>query len=500
MTGGRGLGRRRVFTAEEIVDALYRGLLDRPAEATGLAFQSARLHEGVPLAEIVHGVGHSREYFETWLRGGDLPALMEQLWRGAEPRRTERPIYLMHIMKTGGTALVEGLTAVAEGRFCVHQTFLDHLVAMPERVRQMASLISGHLGMEVVELLPADVITATIIRDPVERVLSHYAHVLRDPALRAQTTDLSLEEFIHSPRWTPYVSNFQAANLVQRIGLRDLWSRHSPRDLLHGLAEVPAGWRPELPVQAVFEMTPLDMTTAELRRRALEQLDRIDHVGTSDDLDALFRALARRWGVEAPPPLAEANVGVNRIPVELAPPALVAAIKDANPVDRELYEQARARTPKLPTARVRSATGRLGAESASPPEYGRRRQTTPDGGPRRRPAIGTRVVDRPGLVGAAACLAVAGLDLVFVQGIALLSLVVAGPCLSVIGGRWRQIALIGALSVALTLLLCIPDGVWGTSDQLAVMALVSVVAVLATVAGFGVGAARQVAPPSELAA
>ena len=54
--------------------------------------------------------------------------------------------------------------------------------------------------------------------------------------------------------------------------------------------------------------------------------------------------------------------------------------------------------------------------------------------------------------------------------------------------------------MALTLLLCIPDGVWGTSDQLAVMALVSVVAVLATVAGFGVGAARQVAPPSELAA
>src|SRR5581483_6569347 len=87
MIGGRRPGRRRVFTAEKVVDSLYRGLLDRPAEAAGLAFQSSRLYEGVSLAEIVHGVGHSREYFETWLRGGDLPALMEEVWRGAHQRR-----------------------------------------------------------------------------------------------------------------------------------------------------------------------------------------------------------------------------------------------------------------------------------------------------------------------------------------------------------------------------------------------------------------------------
>jgi hypothetical protein len=505
VTGGRRLGRRRVFTAEEVVDALYRGLLDRPAESTGLAFQTARLYEGVGLAEIVHGVGHSREYFETWLRGGDLPALMEELWRGAEQRRSERPIYLMHIMKTGGTALVEGLTAVADGRFCVHQTFLDHLVAMPELVRRGASLVSGHLGMEAVELLPTDLITSTVIRNPVERVLSHYSHVLRDPALQTQTIDLTLEEFVQSPRWRPYASNFQATNLVQKIGLSDIWSRHSPRDLLERLPGLPAGWHPELPVQAVFEMTPLAMSAEELRRRALDQLDRIDHVGTSDDLEALFGVLARRWGVESPPPLGRSNVGTNRSPVEQIPAELVVAINDANPVDWELYERARARTPHSPVAQSRapvvSSPSRPPGQPDRPdrPEAARRGPSAPRGDRRSRYPVGARVGRRPGLAGAAACLAVAGLDLAFVQGIALLSLVVAGPCLAVFGGRWRPVALVGVLSVALSLVLCIPDGVWGSSDQAAVIVLVSAVAGLATVAGFALGHSRHLDAGPDLA-
>ena len=484
MVKGKRIGRGPSFTAAEVVDALYRGLLDRPAEDAGLAFQTARLHEGVPLAEIVHGVGHSREYFETWLRGGDLPALMEQLWRGSERRRVERPIYLLHIMKTGGTALVEGLTSVAADRFCVHQTFLDHLVAMPELVRQRASLISGHLGMEAVELLPDDVLTATIIRNPLERVLSHYFHVLRDPALRSQAADLSLEEFVHSPRWSPYVRNFQANNLVQRIGLADFWHRQSPRDQLAELPPIPEDWHPELPLQAVFELTPVGLDEDQLRRQASEQLERIDHVAASEDLDSLFVDLVRTWGIDSPPPLRRANVGVNRTPTEQISHDLIAVINEANPVDLELYERAQAtsssrhgapaRRPQVPAEPVRMSTG----EHSPTPNRPHVRA--------RLPGLSRRITARPDLAGAALCLTVAALDWVFVQGISLMALVVLGPCLAVLGGRWRHIALTGLLAVVLTLFLCIPDGVWGTSDQVAVLSLVTVVAILATVAGAGV--------------
>jgi len=175
------------FTREEVIEALYRGLLDRDPEPPGLAAQLAALEAGAPLHQVVYGIGHSREYFEMWLRGGDPPALATEAWRAATRHPNEAHIYFLHIMKTGGTALVEGLSALAGDRFCLTQIFLDHMVALPPVVLESAALVAGHLGIEAREFLPAGTVTATALRDPLGRVLSHYAHILVDPALRPET-------------------------------------------------------------------------------------------------------------------------------------------------------------------------------------------------------------------------------------------------------------------------------------------------------------------------
>jgi len=477
MTGpSRRLRRGRSYRAAEVIDALYQGLLDRPAEPAGLAFQASRLEEGLPLAEIVYGIGHSREYFEKWLRGGDLPALTHQLWASADAHVGEPPIYLLHIMKTGGTALVDGLTAVADGRFCLHQVFLDHLVAMPEVVLERASLVAGHLGMEALDYLPPEVVTATVIRNPVERVLSHYAHVLRDPALSGETRGLDLEEFIHSPRWAPYISNFQARNLVQRIGLRSIWRERSAASLL---GNVPPGWcppEPELPIQAAFEFLAPDLGGQELESRALSGLEGIRHVGTSDSLQTLLLELTGYWGVTNPPDLPRSNVGANRLALAEVPETLAREISDANPVDWALYDQARSRTTvdrPLPSARPGSPAPLPEQKSTFLPPQ---------------PPVGEQATtkrDRRALVLAMlASGAVTTLDAFLVQGIALMSLVVIGPCIALLGGRWKQVALSGAFSLVAATALSIPDGVWWSSDQLAVLLVVVLVSLFATVAGF----------------
>jgi hypothetical protein len=335
---------RRPLTAPTVIDALFRGLLHRPAGTEGIEHYERELARGVPLEDVVHSIGHSHEYFEGWLRGEDLPTMLSTAWAGSRRRRGEPPIYFNHIMKTGGTSLVDGLTSLAGGRFCLTAIFIDHLVGLPRPLFDMASLVAGHLGPMPLELMPPDTVTATLIRDPVDRVLSHYTHVLVDPALpSSETAGLSLEAFVHSPRWRPFVENFQARSLLHRIDLDALWVERSPEDLL---SELDVNVRPaiaHLPVQSFFMLAPYAPSGPELRTAALTALDRIDHVGVTDSLDLLFRELARRWGVDDPPPPPRANVNAQRPAREQVATGLRDEILEANTVDVALYETARAR-------------------------------------------------------------------------------------------------------------------------------------------------------------
>jgi hypothetical protein len=355
-------------------------------------------------------------------------------------------------------------------------------------VLERASLVAGHLGLEALEYLPDGTVTAAFIRNPVERVLSHYAHVRRDPALSGEARDLSLEEFVHSPRWAPYAANFQAHNLVQRIGLRSIWRDRSAASLLEALAPELRPPDPELPVQTAFELLGAGRDGADLERRALAELEKVRHVSTSDNLQILYAELTRYWGVTDPPELLRSNVGANRLERSDVPETLVREISDANPVDWALYEQAGSRTA-VPRASQPSPS-RVTPLPDSPP--GPTPPPEPTVGPRSR---------RPGtlVLATASTAAVAALDAFIVQGIALMSLLVIGPCLALLGGRWRPVAVTGAVSLAAAVALSDPDGVWWTSDQLAVLLVVTLVSGFATAAGFisetGRLPSRKLGPP-----
>ena len=488
-------GRGGDFTREEVIDALYRGLLDRPAEASGLRFHLELLDRGSGLDAVVYGIGHSREYFETWLRAGDLPALVANVWRGREEHRDEPPIFLLHIMKTGGTALAESLRLVAENRFCLTQVFLDHLVALPSVVLEQSSLVAGHLGIEALDLLPEGTVSATVIRDPFERVLSHYAHVLADPALGWETGGLTLEEFVHAPRWRPYCQDFQARSLVHRVGLNSVWRDGSPEDRLAALpAEVrPAA--PRLPLQNVFELEPMELSGEALRQAALESLEGIEVVGVSDAVDDVFTRLARTWSIVEPPAVPRLNVSARRPAEKEVPPSLRVAIIEANSVDFALYEQARSRAAELAPPPVRSGAGTRGAGAPGAPLPAFAGAGTGRGGGVEAPARGrasrwrSRVLATalrgsaprwPLLLALLATVGVAVVDNFFAHRIVLIGLLVLGPCCALVGRRWRATALIGALSTVLAGVSGVTDGLWGTASYTLFLATVTIVAMAAT--------------------
>jgi hypothetical protein len=90
----------------------------------------------------------------------------------------KKQLYFLHIPKTAGTSVSNSLTeiAVKKNLSMVGPILIDHLVERPHW--EKADLLVGHLG-----LLPLDhnFRYFTVLRDPLERLYSHYSHVKRDP-------------------------------------------------------------------------------------------------------------------------------------------------------------------------------------------------------------------------------------------------------------------------------------------------------------------------------
>ena len=477
------------FGANELTEALYRGLLGRFPDPAGLALHVELLESGAAPWEIVRGIRDSPEASGRLLRSPELAQLGPNGWDGSRRRRGEPLVYFCHLMKTGGTALVDAIVAQASGRMCLTGLFLDHLVVVPTVVWHHAALLSGHLGLEARDLLPADLVTVTTLRDPFERTLSHYSHVLRDPALAGEAAGLSLEEFLGDPRWAPYASNFQARSLVQRVGLAGAWSEYSPLARLDEL-QVPTPVRVTLPLQSLYEGAPLSVAPVELESAALAALESIELVGVSDALDELWARVGAVWGLGSTLAVGLANVSPAQMEPASVPASLRRAIEEANPVDLALYEQARSRAgvpPRPEPVRARAVP----AASPTPDRAGHR----PGHRLRRRPAwrwTGVPAFTLGAILALSLADALSGVQTDFIPGL------VVGPCVVAGTGRWRLTAAFGALVAVLTVVLGIQDGIWGTAGHYELIG--AVVAVTAGAVGVAVLLGRARAPAAVVGA
>jgi hypothetical protein len=332
---------------QEIVTGVYRALLSRAPEAAGLQHQLEALGAGsAELGDVIHHIRISQEATEQAQRAASGREIGRRLWDSSAEHRGERQIYVLHTMKTGGTALLNGLQRIAGSRLCLTQIFLDHVPFLPSRLLAGAALVAGHLGFDVIDRLSPDVLSCTVVREPVSRVLSHYAHVRRDPALVHLTAELSLEDFIFDPRWRPLTENFQARHLVHTAELSRAWVEFSPPERLRSMGE-PFPTDDALPLQFLLDYSPLPLRGKDLEDTALARLDQIELVGINEDVTRLFRALAGLWGVSDAPPLTRDNVGTGTLESTAVPPELHDAITEANRVDQAVYERAVERSASL---------------------------------------------------------------------------------------------------------------------------------------------------------
>jgi hypothetical protein len=226
-------------------------------------------------------------------------------------------------MKCGGTALTHGLSVLAAPWPRLIDVWLDQLVCMPRPLLERAVLVTGHLPFPVLELLPPGTVALTVLRDPVERTLSHYGHV----RTHGGRPDLTLEEFIGSEAWHPAWVDYQARQLACDVPVGEAW-----------LGRFPAGDS----LQALVD-APFTIDRVELAELATKRLAALDVVGVADDLDAVARRVAELWAKPVPAPLYRANENLAPVATSNLSSSLRDEIRRGTEVDAQLYELARER-------------------------------------------------------------------------------------------------------------------------------------------------------------
>ena len=229
----------------------------------------------------------------------------------------EKCLVVPHIPKTAGTTLrmIIGREYRSRESLFVYEKArkfhkISKLEGMTSKRKQRIRVLMGHFGMNIKDIFPSPFECFTLLRDPVEKILSQYAHGthLND---RWRGRDVSIEEFVCSGR-------------KGRIGPGN---RNHMTRLLSGVAK---GTIKEYIPEALLDM-------------ALENIDNhFTLTGISEMFDESVFLLSQKMGWRPPYHVRE-NVSKERPNISDIDEALLDVIVDNNKQDRLLYDQMKAR-------------------------------------------------------------------------------------------------------------------------------------------------------------
>jgi len=221
------------------------------------------------------------------------------------------PIVLfLHIPKTAGSTLRH----IIERQYPPDAILIQHqpaihqvLGALPSGNVDRLRVVMGHLWFGAHALLPRPATYLTVLRDPIDRIISHYYFVQRDAEhhLHQIVRGMSLEEYVTSGCSTEM--------------------RNDQTRLLAGGAPAESGRSP-----------------AELLATAKQNLDRhFAVVGLTEEFDRSLILMKRCFGWRSPFHLKK-NVTRHPTRAKIAP-ATLRVIEQYNQLDLELYRYAQAR-------------------------------------------------------------------------------------------------------------------------------------------------------------
>lgn len=313
-------------------DTMYRSLLGRPAARPELEWMRRQVAQGVGFDGLLTGLLESDESVEVSVArsGAAFRTKLRRQFAEAEGSTSGPRLVFLHIMKVGGTSLSEIFHHWVEpDRARVH-FYVDELVLTPPPILAQLRLLAGHIPYGALPLIPPPFSTLCVLRDPYARTLSHFTHLR---AVRERYRDITLDEFVTSDEYDVPSGNYQARQLAHDMDLVGAWRSYSPEVLYRARGGDPLHL---YPLQSLFDSISVNLTDDELLRKATENLDEIDYVGVTENLDSVGIAVARLFGQSAEH-IPRLNTSPPIDPREIDT-RIRRRIDERTAVDRELYQ------------------------------------------------------------------------------------------------------------------------------------------------------------------
>ncbi len=253
----------------------------------------------------------------------------------AEPRPEEHlaplpnggePVYFLHIPKTAGTTLrriLEPLWPI--DTVCPHHLWRGFLNQPPAAMRD-SLLYWGHFGARFDPFFEAAFATVTMVRSPVERVISMHRFVQQRP--KSQWHDLATRV---APTFSAFIRHPDGRKICRNGQARALGDLEVP-------GELAAYWAGAAVDDEILEFP--DQPDAVLLDNGRATLERCRAVGVAEHFDISVQVILDALGALAVGPVAPANVA--------DAPSSPAALSDAdlelvlelNQLDLALYREA----------------------------------------------------------------------------------------------------------------------------------------------------------------
>ena len=209
------------------------------------------------------------------------------------------------------------------------------LLAMTAEERDQFLFVSTHMAAWVAEDLFPHHLRVTVLRDPVERTISHLEQLAS-----SSTGPVDFEEIYENPIFHSRLVNYQvqvfaqsrAEFLAQEPQLHAYDpARHLEPERTRLLAEVNAAFATSVAFPKLIDERAYE--------EAADRLDRVDEVGVTERLGELLDRVGARLGREVGPLRHDRQSKLHSV----VPAALRERIERENNWDRTLYERALAR-------------------------------------------------------------------------------------------------------------------------------------------------------------
>jgi hypothetical protein len=219
----------------------------------------------------------------------------------------DRPLVFLHQPKTAGRTLNEMLKAHFGDEMFPYKRWGDIVEHSDELDRYR--FLRGHVYYDVVDFFRREPQVMTVLRDPVDRLVSSYNYIRRrgEHARNERVTNQTLEEFAsHPPNVRTYV-RFLA---------------YAPRDGDY------TDMKPDLPFDALVE-------------RACRRLDGMFVVALTESFDSMYRDMADAIGVPVPDDIPRFHEAPKEQRKREVPDRVREIVHELGAADVAIYEYAR---------------------------------------------------------------------------------------------------------------------------------------------------------------